>query len=88
MSLKVTRKDVAEKRFDSKSRVSHYYKWNGKPMARIEGNFYKGNFPMSRTKIKAILENSDELQKFVNGEYDQELDNLKEEQVLVLEEGE
>ncbi len=74
----------------SASRIEGYSRFfkNGKPlsrMVRISGNFMGGGFNLSQNKVLAVLENIDELRKFAEGEYDPEIDELKEDDVLYLD---
>lgn len=52
------------------------------PMVKITGNFSRGGFIMTKSKIKAILDNAEELQKFIDGAYDEELQTLGEDEVI------
>ena len=65
-------------------RVASYYNFKGKPMVTVEGNFYRGSFNISKNKVKAILDLAGELEKFVKGEYDKQILELKEDEILKL----
>ncbi len=56
-----------------KPEVGYYYTYKGKPMVHIKGNFMKGGFSISKNKVRAILENREELGKFAAGLYDTEI---------------
>jgi len=76
---KIDRKELTS---NGKPVVKHFYFYKGKPMARIDGNFYMGGFNMSKNKIAAIFENEEILKKFVGGEFDETIKNLKDDEVL------
>lgn len=65
-----------------KPTVEHYTNYKGRPMVRIKGNFYGGGFNLSRNKLLAVVENYDELQAFIKGEFDNEIKELQEGEVL------
>ena len=88
IKLAETEKDV-----NSGATLDYYYKYipldkegkikgKGSHMVRIAGNFYRGGFNISKNKIKAILTYADELKRFAKGEYDTDIDKLKEGEVL------
>lgn len=62
--------------------VKHLYKWKNSRMVRIEGNFMNDGFNISQNKVRAILENKDVLQKFINGEFNTKIDELQEDEIL------
>lgn len=65
--------------------VEFFYRYKGRPMVRVAGNFLGGGFNMSKNKVKAILDNADALRGFVNGEYDQKISELEDDEVIVVE---
>ena len=62
--------------------IQHYYNYKDHPMVRISGNFFGGGFNLSKNKLKAIRENLDELQDFIDGKLDKEILELKTDEVL------
>jgi len=76
------------------STIEHFYKFvpkdkeglpklgSGVPMVKIKGNFYRGGFNLSKNKVKAVLDNLEVLQKFANGEFDKDIKELKEDEVI------
>lgn len=67
-----------------KSAVNAYGRFKKARMAHIKGNFMGGGFQLSQNKVKAVLDNIDELAKFANGEYDEAIDRLEDDQVLAI----
>ena len=80
--MEVKKVDRRAQANNGKSKVKQFYYYKGKPMARIDGNFYMGGFNFSKNKIKAIFENEEILKRFANGEFDEEIQNLKDDEVL------
>ena len=81
--MKVVDKEPIEKKEQSRpGRVKNFFKFKNSLMVRIEGNYFGGGFNMSKNKVKDILENKDILLKFVNGEFDEEISKLEENQAL------
>jgi len=58
--------------------IEHYSLYKGFPMVKLEAGFQLG-----QKKIAAILANGEELKKFVNGDYDDEIKSLNEGEILV-----
>lgn len=71
-----------QKTKDTTPEIEHYSNYKGTPMVRISGNFARGGFNMSRNKIKAVITNIDQLRKFAAGDFDTEILELKEDEVL------
>ncbi|HNR90739.1 MAG TPA: hypothetical protein PKM65_20555 [Spirochaetota bacterium] len=65
--------------------VEFFYKYKGRPMVRVAGNFLGGGFNISQNKVRAILDNAEALRGFVKGEYDQAILGLEEDEVVVVE---
>ena len=75
------------------STIEHFYKYMpldekgnskgaGIPMVKIKGNFFRGGFNLSKNKVKAIIDNIELLQKFANGEFDKEINELNFDEVI------
>ncbi|MDD5589376.1 MAG: hypothetical protein PHP92_04950 [Candidatus Nanoarchaeia archaeon] len=79
MEVKTIKKEEKEKVVN---KVEHYYNYKGKLMVKISGNFMGGGFSLSQNKAKAVLDNLDEIKKFVSGQYDEKIKELKEDQIL------
>lgn len=62
--------------------VKHFSKFKKARMVRIDGNFMGGGFRISQNKIKAILENIDVLSQFAHGDFDNQIDELQEDEIL------
>lgn len=82
--IKVKKVEQGQKTARS-SYVKHFCNFKGKSMVMIGGNFYNGGFLISKSKIAAILSLSNELKDFVDGKYDQDIKQLKEDEVIVQE---
>lgn len=76
---KKQKKPVLEKR----SHVEKFYKSNKDRMVFISGNFRRGGFSISQNKIAAILDNIEILRKFANGEYNEDIDILSDDEVFI-----
>lgn len=81
--LKVKKPKEIEKK-DITSEVKSLYKFKNARMIRVVGNFMGGGFNVSQNKVKAILENIEVMRKFANGEFDENIDELQEDEVLEL----
>ena len=57
--------------------IEHYANYKGYPVVKFEAGFQMG-----KKKILAILNNIPELQKFAAGEFDEEIKDLEEGEVL------
>jgi len=75
------------------STIEYFYKYSplnkdgslketSTPMVRIKGNFFKGGFNLSKSKVKAVLDNIELLQKFANGDLDKVINELEADEVL------
>lgn len=92
--MKKVKLDKDEKGQDTiPSTIEHFYKYtpvdkDGKSkgssiaMVKIKGNFYRGGFNLSKNKVKAVLNNIELLQKFANGEFDKDINELKLDEVI------
>lgn len=66
-----------------KAKVGYYTNVQAKnakastPAVYIEGNFFRGGFQLSKNKIIAILQCAEELRKFADGAYDEDIGKLK-----------
>ena len=81
---KVKMENPEGKKSKVKPVVEGYYKFKTTSMARIKGNFMKGGFNISKNKVLAVIENLEELKKFANGDYDKQIDDLGEDEMLKL----
>jgi len=79
---KVKKSQEEEKEIINK--VESFSKFKKARMARISGNFMKGGFQLSQNKVKAVLDNIEVLKKFANGEFDKEIDELQDDEILEL----
>jgi hypothetical protein len=57
-------------------KIDYYFKFHGKRCVRIKGNFWYGGFNLSQNKAAAILSNLEQIQQFVKGGFDGEIDQL------------
>jgi hypothetical protein len=86
---KVKAEEVAEE--VAKATIQHYSKYKkkpedkGVPMVRVKGNFYGDGFNFSKNKAIAIMDNVEEIKKFAAGEFDKEIMELKDGEVLIPE---
>ena len=81
--MKKVKKQEKEKE-PVKNEVTHYSKFKGRPMVYIKGNFFNGGFAISKNKVKAILDNIEELKRFANGDYDERIMELEQDEILEL----
>lgn len=83
--VKLKMHDKKKKSFkkSGKSKIDHYYVFKDAFMVRIVGNFFTGGFNLSKNKARAVLENIDEIKEFVDGNYDNDIKKLSEDEVLV-----
>lgn len=73
---------MAGKKVEAK--VTGYFNYKGYPMVNISGNVARGQFALSKNKVAAILENIEELKKFADGFYDDDIKNLADGESLEL----
>ena len=90
---KVNRADVSNP--DIKiSQIEHFYKYVPKdkdgnkrssavPMVRIKGDFYGGGFNLSKNKAQAIVSNIEEIEKFARGDFDKQILELQEDEIIL-----
>lgn len=64
------------------AKVRGYCRFKNARMAIITGNFMNGEFRISQNKLKAILNNLDELKRFADGAYDIKVDELDNDSIL------
>lgn len=57
--------------------IDHYSTFSGHPIVKFEAGFRLG-----KKKIAAVLANKEQLQKFIDGDFDREIDGLMEGEVL------
>lgn len=79
---KVRRKPKRKKLLTSE--VTSFYKYRNARMARFTGNFMGGGFNVTQSKVKAILDNIEIMREFVNGVFDENIDELTESEILEL----
>lgn len=70
-------RDKKPEKKEQGTKVGYYYRFKSTPMVFIEGNFMKGGFSLSKNKVKAVLDNLDELRRFAAGEYDTDITALE-----------
>jgi len=80
--MQKAQKEIAPEQTVIKNLVHSIFKFKNARMMRITGSFIKGGFNISQNKLKAILDNLETVQKFVKGEYNKEIDELKEDEIL------
>jgi len=92
---KINRADVANVNITPSS-IEHFYKFipkdkegkkkgMGVPMVRIKGDFFGGGFNLSKNKARAIMNNLNLIKKFADGEYDNKIKELKEDEIIIPE---
>ena len=62
-------------------KVEKYSKFKSARMVYF-ANTFKG---LSQSKVKMVLDNAEELRKFVDGAYDDQIDQLSEDEALMVE---
>ena len=62
--------------------IEHYSCYRGTPMVRISGNFMGGGFNLSKNKAKAILELAKDLKPFANGDMDEDIKSLEDDEII------
>jgi len=77
-------KKTKEEKKEITPKVKSFSKFRNARMSRIEGNFMGGGFNISQNKVKAILDNIDILKKFANGDFDKDIDELSDDEILEL----
>ena len=73
-------KEVTMEKEKSKSKgteIEHYSQYKGYPVVKFEGGFQMG-----KKKVAAVLANIEDLQKFVDGDYDEDIKNLEDGKAL------
>jgi hypothetical protein len=80
--MKTVKKTETQKAEKTNPVVKSFSKFRNARMVRIEGSFMGGGFNISQNKIKAILANIEVLQNFANGDYDKQIDELKDDEIL------
>jgi len=73
---------VAERKEMMEPEVDHFFKYKGRPMVRIKGNFYGGGFSISKNKLMAIRKLLEKLESFIDGQLDEKITSLNENQVI------
>lgn len=80
--MKKVKKEESQK-LEIKNIVESFYLYKGKSrMVKIKGSFFGGGFNLSQNKVKAVFENKELLQNFVNGDFDKDIDELQEDEIL------
>ena len=76
----VKTKDDRKKAEESK--VESLSKFQKHTMIRISGNFQGGGFQISKNKAKAVLDNALLIGRITNGEFDEAVQKLSDNEVL------
>ena len=80
--MQKVQKENSQKQAEIKNLVDSLSKFKNARMMRISGSFMKGGFNISQNKLKAVLDNLEIVQKFVKGDYNKEIDELQENEIL------
>jgi Holliday junction resolvase len=82
---KVQENEVKPKTEKVEPKVDYMFQFKDRPMIHIKGNFMRGGFALSQTKVEAILKNIEVIKEFANGDFDEQIFALKDKEVLKVE---
>jgi len=71
-----------ESKIEHEPKIDYFSNFKGKPTVKFKGNFSRGGCFLSKNKVKAVLDHIEVMQKFAAGEYDAEILELAEDEVL------